>query len=77
MSELTAQIKAVHDIVREALDQHLSLEGDADLAEVLEVLRSVVRQDHASNGPEVAAPVRAAAARPRRRRSTGARDERP
>jgi hypothetical protein len=70
MTELSARIKAIQDVVRDALDQDLSLEGDADLAEVLEVLRFVVRERDglAEDEPESGdVPPRASQARVRRR----------
>jgi hypothetical protein len=76
MSELIARIKAIQDVVREALDQDVSLEGDADLAEVLEALRFVVRERDTAgrNEPPVGQaaikPMRALAVRARRRRSS-------
>jgi hypothetical protein len=75
MSELTARIRAFQKVVREALDQDLSLEGDANLAEVLEVLRFVVREqdrgarDKSAVAADAEKPMRTSAARTRRRRS--------
>jgi hypothetical protein len=79
MSELTARIKAIQVVVREALDQDVSLEGDAALAEVLEVLRFVVHEQDLGGrdapGPGAEAerepekPMSPAAARTRRGRS--------
>ncbi len=68
-SELAAQIKAFQDIIREALNEGLSAREDADLAEIIEALRVVVREE------DLASPVggdsaSGAAAHPRRKPRT-------
>jgi hypothetical protein len=60
MSDLTARIKAFHSVVREALHRELSMEEQAELAAIIEILRSLVADQELSltAGNRVSSPHR-------------------